>query len=181
MWPQLLRPHERHFYSPTTKTLFLFFSVLFDQPHKRVRWQMLGAQLRVKMKEETIYKWPQFLSLKLISDINPPTPTPTLLLSLCQEFFNFVSLTLLGRCQRSREIDSVWIWKALKCKTLGASSLVNYANARARKLATPRVVAVMRGAVSSHYNKGQRLRFGQGWMLLTIVGQAGYSPVVLQP
>ena len=44
--------------------------------------------------------------------------------------------------------------KALKCKTLGASSLVNYANTRARKLATPRVVAVKRGAVSSRSNKG---------------------------
>ena len=42
-----------------------------------------------------------------------------------------------------------------------ASRLVNYANARARKLATPRVVAVTRGAVSSRSNKGQRLRFGQ--------------------
>ena len=45
---------------------------------------------------------------------------------------------------------------------LRASSLVNYANARARKLATPRVVAVTRGGVSSCSSKGQRHRFGQG-------------------
>ena len=37
---------------------------------------------------------------------------------------------------------------------LHVSSLVNYANARAWKLAMPRVVAVTRGAVSSRSNKG---------------------------
>lgn len=58
------------FYSPTAKT-YCNFSVLVDQSHKRVRWQMLRVQLRVRMKkEETMYKWPQFLSIKLISDIN---------------------------------------------------------------------------------------------------------------
>ena len=38
--------------------------------------------------------------------------------------------------------------KSTKVQTLGA--YCNYANARARELATPRVVAVTRGAVSSH-------------------------------
>ena len=37
---------------------------------------------------------------------------------------------------------------------LHALSLVDYANARARKLATPRVVAETRGAVSSRSSKG---------------------------
>ena len=46
--------------------------------------------------------------------------------------------------------------KSTKVQTLGAycmscSSPAYYANARARKLATPRVVAVTRGAVSSRH------------------------------
>ena len=49
--------------------------------------------------------------------------------------------------------------KSTKVQTLGAyymycSSPVYYANARARKLATPRVVAVTRGAISSRSNTG---------------------------
>ena len=49
--------------------------------------------------------------------------------------------------------------KSTKVQTLGAyctscSSPAYYANARARKLATPRVVAVTRGAVSSRSDTG---------------------------
>ena len=49
--------------------------------------------------------------------------------------------------------------KSTKVQTLGAycmscSSPAYYANARARKLATPRVVAVTRGALSSRSNTG---------------------------
>ena len=47
--------------------------------------------------------------------------------------------------------------KSTKVQTLGAyciMSLVHHANARARKLATPLVVAVTRGAVSSRSNTG---------------------------
>ena len=51
------------------------------------------------------------------------------------------------------------LMKSTKVQTLGAycmscSSSAYYANARARKLATPRVVAVTRGAVSSRPNMG---------------------------
>ena len=46
--------------------------------------------------------------------------------------------------------------KSTKVQSLGAycSSSAYYANARARKLATPRVVAATRGAVSSRPNMG---------------------------
>ena len=49
--------------------------------------------------------------------------------------------------------------ESTKVQTLGTyymscSSPVYYANARALKLAMPRVVAVTRGAVSSHSNTG---------------------------
>ena len=51
------------------------------------------------------------------------------------------------------------VMKSTKVQTLGAycmscSSPAYYANARARKLATPRVVAVTRGALSSRSNTG---------------------------
>ena len=50
-----------------------------------------------------------------------------------------------------------------------ASRLVNYANARARKFATPRVVAVTREGPAASF-----------WARLMLLGQAGYSPAVLQ-
>ena len=51
------------------------------------------------------------------------------------------------------------LMRSTKVQTLGAycmscSSTAYYVNARARKLATPRVVAVTRGVVSSRSNAG---------------------------
>ena len=70
------------------------------------------------------------------------------------------------------------IMKSTKVQTLGAycmscSSPAYYANTRARKLATPRVVAVTRvlSVLAPTRASGiSRHSFGQGWMLLTIVG-----------
>ena len=62
---------------------------------------------------------------------------------------------LVHKNSRSEKVSM----KSTKVQTLGAycmscSSPVYYANARARKLATPRILAVTRGAVSSRSNTG---------------------------